>query len=408
MDNELAAGATGRVWLAMDVLLRRQVVVKVLRRQYAHDPAVLPRFREAAKHAAAVNHRNVAKVYDWGYSGPQDAPYVVTEYIEGPALAQVIDGETVPASFIAKVLAQVADGLHAAHRAGLVHGDLKPANILLHREADHRATITDFAITHALGAIPRAGNTPGTVHGTGTVLYLAPERVSGELGTPASDLYSLGIIAYEWLTGVPPFTGTSQQMMAAHLRKPLPRLPAAVPPGLAELVGQLTAKDPASRFEDASEAAGAARALARKLREAAQDDAALFPVRLAEDPDLAATFEQAAIAVPPAGEETAGFCLSELAACKREIAWAASALVLAGLIGWAACGPSPTAPSRSSGTSPQPPAGPTSQPSSASAPPPIPLPVPTLPISVLPVNVAPLPSLPVPSLPPTASPTMHL
>src|SRR6202012_3849583 len=100
--------------------------------------------------------------------------------------AEVIGGEAGRPSVIATPLAQVAEGLHAAHQAGLVHADLKPANILLHAASGRRATVTDFAITHAVGAIPRAGLTPGTVHGTGTVLYLAPERVSGGLGTPAS------------------------------------------------------------------------------------------------------------------------------------------------------------------------------------------------------------------------------
>jgi hypothetical protein len=333
LDNEVAAGATGRVWLAADTLLRRPVAVKVLRRDYARDPALLPRFLEAAKRAAAVTHPSVAKVYDYGEGGPDDPPYVVTELIEGPALPEVIRGEAVRASFIASALAQVADGLHAAHRAGLVHGDLKPANILLAAAAGRRAMITDFGITHALGAIGWAGNTLGT----GTVLYLAPELVSGGPGTPASDLYSLGIIAYEWLAGAPPFTGTSQQVMAAHLRGPLPRLPAAVPPGLAELVARLTAKDPASRLHDAAKAAAGARALARELRQDERDDAASFPAARGADPDIAVAREEAVIAAEPASE-AAGLGRLELASYKREVAWAASALIVAGLIGWAPSG----------------------------------------------------------------------
>jgi serine/threonine-protein kinase len=321
------------------MLHHRRVAVKVLRGRYAHDPALLPRFLEAARQAAAVSHQSVAKVYDHGEGGPDGAPYLVTEFIEGPALAEVIRGEEVRASFIATALAQVAEGLHAAHQAGLLHGDLKPANILLQPEAGRRATVTDFGITHALGAIPRAGHTPGTAHGTGTVLYLAPERVSGGLGTAASDLYSLGIIACEWLTGTPPFAGTSQQVLAAHLRGSLPRLPAAVPPGLAELVARLVAKDQGSRFRDASEVAAAARALARELREDARNDAACFPARLERCPDLAVIGDEAAVAAPGPGDESSGSRLAGLAAHKREIAWAASALVLAGLIGWAPSAP---------------------------------------------------------------------
>jgi len=377
LNNEVAAGATGRVWCATDLLLRRRVAVKVLRRDYARDPARLPAFLAAASQAAAVSHRNVARVYDHGENGPDGAPYLVTEFIEGRALAEVIGGETVRASFIATALAQVADGLHAAHEAGLLHGDLKPTNILLQPGAARRATITDFGITHALGAIPRAGHTPGTVHGTGTVLYLAPERVSGGLGTPASDLYSLGIIACEWLTGTPPFTGTAQQVLAAHLRGSLPRLPATIPPGLAALATRLAAKDPGRRFEDAREVAVMARALAAELREDPADEVVRLPARLEKAPDLAAASPAAAsgmAAADPAqpgrprrvgpaqpgrprrvgpaqpgrprrvgparpGPEAIRFRLSGLAAHKREVAWAASALVLAALMGWAPSAP---------------------------------------------------------------------
>jgi len=240
---------------------------------------------------------------------------------------------------LAEIVATLASAMHAAHQAGLVHGDLKPANILLRSQAGRRAAITDFGIAHALGAIGWAGNTLGT----GTVLYLAPELVSGGPGTPASDLYSLGIIAYEWLAGAPPFTGTSQQVMAAHLRRSLPRLPATVPPGLAGLVARLTASDPAARLQDASQAAAAARALAWDLREDPQDGAASFPVAPEEGGAIPVRREQAVIAAPPAAGEAGGEAAAprrlELAAYKREIAWAAGAMVLAGVISWAPSGP---------------------------------------------------------------------
>ena len=324
------------------MLLRRTVAVKVLRPDYAHDPARLQRFAEAVRQAAAVSHRSVARVYDHGGGDADGPPYLVSEFIDGPSLAEVISTETARASFIAAAVAQVADGLHAAHQAGLLHGDLKPANIVLAPGAARRATITDFGITHALGAIPRAGLTPGTTHGTGTVLYLAPERVSGGLGTPASDLYSLGIIACEWLTGIAPFTGTSQQVLAAHLRQPLPRLPAAVPAGLAELVARLAAKEPRDRFCDACEVAAVARALATELREGASDEVTCFPARPKEGAGLSrhpATGGGAVAAAPRPADKPAGFRLSGLAAHKREIAWAASALILAGLMGWAPSAP---------------------------------------------------------------------
>ncbi|HEX4829810.1 MAG TPA: serine/threonine-protein kinase, partial [Trebonia sp.] len=346
LDNEVAAGATGRVWLAMDILLRRPVAVKMLRPEYGADAAVLGRFRAVARQAASVAHRNVAAVHDYGEGGPDGAPYVVSELVEGRSAADVLAGELARAAVIAKVIGQVADGLHAAHQSGLVHGDLKPSNILLPAgpEAERRAVVTDFGLAHAVGAIPRAGTTPGAVHGTGTVAYLAPERVSGDPGTAASDLYSLGIVAFEWLTGRPPFRGTPQQVMAAHLRRPLPALPPEVPAALAALVARLAAKDPAGRFEDAARASAAARALARDLR----GGTTVFPVPVADDTLLAGTLlagnggpaaVTTADAALGAGEAIPALRAGQVLAHKREIAWAASALVLAGLIGWAPSAP---------------------------------------------------------------------
>jgi serine/threonine-protein kinase len=422
LDGEIADGATGRVWLATDVHLQRRVAVKVLRPGYARDPEMLERFRAAARQAGAVKHPGVATVYYFGQAGPSGSPYVVTELVDGPSLADVIAVDQVAAPFVAGVAAQVAAGLQAAHRSGLAHGDLKPSNVLVAKgtRPDHAVKVTDFGIADAVAAIPTAGKTPGTVHGTGTVLYLAPERVSGALGTPASDLYSLGIMTFEWLAGTPPFTGTTQQVMAAHLRQPLPPLPASVPPGLASLVTRLTVKDPAGRLAHAGEAAALARALARDLARHGAGDA-LFPAcdpvdatgkaagreqlalsgQLASNAEApasttagpastasnpASTAELASTASPASTASDPGNTASNpastaelastasdpgntaeladttgpasrasapagaagpprrpvvagLAAHKRELAWAATAIAVAVLIGWAAAGP---------------------------------------------------------------------
>jgi eukaryotic-like serine/threonine-protein kinase len=161
------------------------------------------------------------------------------------------------------VAAQAAAGLGAAHRIGLVHRDVKPGNILV--GADGLVKITDFGIAHAAGSAPITG--PGLV--MGTTQYMAPERIAGGQATPASDLYALGILIYECLTGLPPYDGGTAEVMAGHLYLPMPPLPAGVPPELDELITRLTAKDPAARMSDAAEVA----AIATRLRDALAADA---------------------------------------------------------------------------------------------------------------------------------------
>lgn len=257
LDEKIAAGGVGRVWLAADLLLERPVAVKLLRPEYAEHPATLARFRKEARHAGALSHPCVAQVYDYGHAGPGGPPYLVMEFVDGPSLADLLAGDSVEPGFALHVIAQAASGLSAAHRIGLVHRDVKPENILL--GPDGRIKITDFGIAYAAGQAPVTG--PGLV--MGTTQYLAPERIGGDPGTPASDLYALGIVLHECLTGVPPYEGTAIEVMAAHLYAPLPPLPANAAPELGILVGRLTAKDPATRISDASDVA----ALAARLRD---------------------------------------------------------------------------------------------------------------------------------------------
>lgn len=258
LDEKIAAGGIGRVWLATDLLLERPVAVKLLRPEYAEHPATLARFREEARHAGALSHPCVAQVYDYGHVGPGGPPYLVMEFVDGPSLADLLAGDSVEPAFALHVIAQAASGLSAAHRIGLVHRDVKPENILL--GPDGQIKITDFGIAYAAGQTPVTG--PGLV--MGTTQYMAPERIGGDPGTPASDLYALGIVLHECLTGVPPYEGTAIEVMAAHLYAPLPPLPANAAPELGTLVARLTAKDPATRISDASDLA----ALATRLRDA--------------------------------------------------------------------------------------------------------------------------------------------
>ncbi|HEX4829807.1 MAG TPA: protein kinase [Trebonia sp.] len=255
LESRIAAGGMGQVWLARDEVLGRLVAVKLLRPEYAEHPETLERFRAEARHAGVLSHPHIAQVYDYGHSGPFREPYLVMEYVDGPSLAEVIESAPLPVGYACEVLAQAADGLDAAHRAGLVHRDVKPGNMLL--TSDGQVKITDFGIAHAAGSAPITA--PGIVMGTS--LYMAPERIAGGPGTPASDLYSLGIVTWECLVGCPPFRGTSADVMAAHLHQPLPPLPGWVPAAVCELVARLTAKDPRYRLADAGELAAQLEAL---------------------------------------------------------------------------------------------------------------------------------------------------
>ncbi len=260
LDERIAAGGVGQVWQATDLLLARPVAVKVLRPEYADHPETLDRFQQEARLAGALSHPRIAQVYDYGPAGPGGPPYLVLELVSGPSLAEVVDGQPVDPAFALDVVAQAADGLSAAHRAGLVHRDVKPANILI--GAEGRVKVTDFGIAHAIGQAPVT--TPGLV--MGTTQYMAPERIAGGPGTPASDLYALGIVLHECLTGAAPYAGAPADVMAAHLYLPLPALPVGTPPEVGALVAQLTAKDPARRISDAHELAG----IASRLRDAVE------------------------------------------------------------------------------------------------------------------------------------------
>ena len=251
------------MWRASDLLLDREVAVKLLRPEYADHPDTLERFRAEAKHAGSLTHPCVARVYDYGNAGPTVPPYLVMEYVNGPSLADMLAVDPVHPVLALDVAAQAAAGLDAAHRIGLVHRDVKPGNILV--GADGLVKITDFGIAHAAGSAPITG--PGLV--MGTTQYMAPERIAGGQATPASDLYALGILIYECLTGLPPYDGGTAEVMAGHLYLPMPPLPAGVPPELDELITRLTAKDPAARLSDAAEVA----AIATRLRDALAADA---------------------------------------------------------------------------------------------------------------------------------------
>ena len=241
LDRLIAVGGMGEVWVAHDLSLRRDVAVKVLREEFAGDAGFLERFRTEARNAASLSHPNIAATYDYG---EQDgSSYLVMELVVGEPLSDLLEREPVlPEQRLLPVLAQTARALHAAHLAGVVHRDVKPGNILL--GPGGRVKITDFGVSTAPDQAPMTAT--GMV--MGTAQYLSPEQAVGRPATASSDLYSLGVVAYESLAGHRPFTGpTAVDIAVAHVNDPVPPLPGTVSPPVAALVLRLLAKDPADR-----------------------------------------------------------------------------------------------------------------------------------------------------------------
>ncbi len=248
LDQPIGAGGYSEVWCASDTVLARPVAVKLLHPGYAQHADALVRFHAEAKHAGALAHQNIARVYDYG-EPPGEQPFLVMELIEGPSLAHVLTRGPLPAAHTMDVLAQAACGLEAAHAEGLIHRDIKPGNLLL--APDGTVKVTDFGIAHAVGSAPL------TLTGMllGTPGYLAPERAAGAQATPSTDLYALGIVAYECLAGAPPFAGPALEVTLAHRDRPLPPLPVGLPLEVVAFVMELTAKDPRWRPARADEVA---------------------------------------------------------------------------------------------------------------------------------------------------------
>ncbi|HEV3380560.1 MAG TPA: protein kinase [Trebonia sp.] len=259
LDDPIAAGGVGQVWRGTDLVLQRRVALKLLRPEYAEHPEMLERFRAEARNAGSLTHPCIAQVHDYGSGGPGQPPFLVMELVDGPSLADVLAAQPVSAAYALDVIAKAAAGLAAAHHAGVVHRDLKPGNILL--GPDGQVKISDFGIAHAAGSARITD--PGLV--MGTTQYLAPERIAGTPASPASDLYSLGIVLHECLTGVPPFEGTPAEVLAGHLHLPLPPPPPGTPAEVEDLITRLTCKDPSGRLSDAGDLATIARRLATAI-----------------------------------------------------------------------------------------------------------------------------------------------
>jgi eukaryotic-like serine/threonine-protein kinase len=248
----LAAGGMGQVWQAVDQVLDRPVTVKLLRDEYAQDRSFIGRFRVEAQHAAAVSHPGIASVFDYGEAptaaGAEPTAFLVMELVDGEPLSALLAREgRLGLARSLDIVGQAAVALGAAHRAGLVHRDIKPANLLV--RPDGLVKVTDFGVAQALGS--QAGDQHDGL--LGTAGYLSPEQATGQPVTPASDVYALGVVAYECLAGRRPFTGDHPIAVAlAHLLQAPPPLPDDVPTPVRALVAQAMAKQPRRRPADAS------------------------------------------------------------------------------------------------------------------------------------------------------------
>jgi serine/threonine-protein kinase len=255
--SRIAIGGMGEVWEATDHVIGRTVAIKILKDEYMGDPGFLERFRAEARHAALVNHEGIASVFDYGEEN--GSAYLVMELVPGEALSTVLERDgALSADKTLDIVAQTASALQAAHAAGLVHRDIKPGNLLI--TPDGRVKITDFGIARIADQVPLTAT--GQV--MGTVQYLSPEQASGHSASPATDTYSLGIVAYESLAGKRPFTGESQVAIAmAQINEQPPPLPPTVPIPVQNLVMAMIAKKPSDRPSSSATVARAAQALRR-------------------------------------------------------------------------------------------------------------------------------------------------
>ncbi len=285
LDRRLGDGGMAVVYAGTDVLLRRQVAIKVLREQYAADEDFVRRFYNEAQSAARLSHPNIVNTYDVGRE--DNTYYIVMELVDGTTLAEMIrsDGR-IPEPVAIDYAAQMANGLAYAHRQGLLHRDIKPANILITH--DDVVKLSDFGIARALTQQTLAVTQPGMV--MGSVYYISPEQAQGlELREP-SDLYSVGVVLYQMLTGKLPYTGESPVAVALkHVSEPPPRIAAAgieVSPAIAAIVDRLLQKNPADRFQSASEVATALReARERPMVASAAPTSTVNTPSSASDPD---------------------------------------------------------------------------------------------------------------------------
>src|SRR3954447_513775 len=259
LDERIAGGGMGDVWRGTDEVLGRTVAIKVLLSALMEEPGFAERFRGEARTMATINHPGVVDIYDYGSENA--TAFLIMEYVEGDALSRTLGrvGRLTPARAMA-LIAQAADALHAAHEKGIVHRDVKPGNLLV--RPNGTLVLTDFGIARSelVGQLTAAGSVLGTAS------YISPEQATGAVATPASDVYALGVVAYQCLSGRRPFEGDNPLEIAMrHVRETPRPLPADIPPAVRAIVERAMAKDPGARWPSAATLAAVARQAAPTL-----------------------------------------------------------------------------------------------------------------------------------------------
>ena len=247
--KRIAIGGMGEVWEAKDDVILRSVAIKILKPEYMGDPGFLERFRTEARHAAKVNHEGIADVYDYGEDSGN--AFLVMELVPGESLATILEKEkSLAPNRVLDIVSQTARALHEAHVAGLVHRDIKPGNLLITPSGEVK--ITDFGIARVADQV----SLTATGQVMGTVQYLAPEQATGKPATPSTDVYSLGVVAYEAITGKRPFTGDTQMAIAlAQINEPPPAMDESIDEAIRQLILDCLQKRPGERVASALELA---------------------------------------------------------------------------------------------------------------------------------------------------------
>jgi len=246
LTDRIAAGGMGEVWRGIDQLLNRRVAVKLLPTVRAGDESSLARFRAEARFAASLSHSGIARVYDYGEATEFGGAYLVMELVDGEPLSAILArAGRLSAEATLDIIGQCARALDAAHQAGIVHRDIKPGNILI--APGGTAKITDFGIATAVRAA-QVSHLTETGMVMGTAMYVSPEQATGSPVTFSSDIYSLGVVAFECLAGRPPYTANEPLAIAySHKHDPVPPLPPDVPLPVSDLVRAMLAKTPEGR-----------------------------------------------------------------------------------------------------------------------------------------------------------------
>jgi eukaryotic-like serine/threonine-protein kinase len=295
IERKLGAGGMADVYLAEDQELGRRVAIKILNGRHANDGQFIERFRREAKNAAALNHPNIVSIYDRGEA--EDTYYIAMEFLDGRTLKELIVGHgQAPVRVAVEYARQILSALRFAHRHGIVHRDIKPHNVLVDREG--RVKVTDFGIA-------RAGTSQMTETGSivGTAQYLSPEQARGGEVDQRSDLYSLGVVLYELLTGKTPFEGDTPVEIAMKHLSNTPQAPSElrsdIPPELDMVVLRALAKDPEERYQSADEMEGDLDRVARGAPVAAATVDAATQVLSRPTPATAAAATAATMIAPP-------------------------------------------------------------------------------------------------------------